>query len=147
MMTVEIITILLSIGAIAISVIAIVKSNNAAKTANDLTKGQVEMQIREMISSARRHYADMATKLPNEDATPVISKLIASALEDVRNAYDESCAKYIDGKVDKERFKKLYVTEIRNLVESESTKSEYIQPQSKYEATCKVYKEWNCLEN
>ena len=75
--------------------------------------------------------------------------LIAStkaALEDVLNAYDEACAKYIDKKVDTERFKKLYVTEIRNLVEDNNTKSYYVMPQSKFQATVKVYREWNNLE-
>ena len=60
--------------------------------------------------------------------------------------YDEACAKYIDKKVDITRFNKLYVTEIRNLVEDDNTKSYYIMPQSRFQATVKVYREWNNLE-
>ena len=134
----------LSVIAIIISIIAIVKSSIASKIANDLSKGQGEIQIRELISSSRRHFADIATHLPAKKS--IIKKLMASAHEDILNAYDEACAKYIDGKIDKKRFKKMYKDEIKNIVEAEETSDNYIEPQSKYQATLKVYNEWNNLE-
>lgn len=35
-------------------------------------------------------------------------------------AHDEACAKYLDRKLDETRFKKLFITEIRNLVEADN---------------------------
>ena len=65
--------------------------------------------------------------------------------EDVLNAYDEACAKYIDKKVDRERFKKMYMHEIRQLVESDDFAHKYNCIQSRYNATKRVYDEWNNL--
>ncbi|WP_434799330.1 hypothetical protein [Terrisporobacter vanillatitrophus] len=93
-----------------------------ANTANEMQKGQVEMQIRELISSARSRYQDKAVQADDE----LFQALIESAHEDVLNAYDETCAKYIDEKVDKKRFKKLYFDEIRQLVTDEANKQLYI---------------------
>ena len=35
-------------------------------------------------------------------------KMFDAAQEDLRNAYEEACSRYLDGKVDKERFKRSY---------------------------------------
>ena len=53
--------------------------------------------------------------------------------------------KYLDGKVDKVRFKKTYNREIRQLVEE--NQEDYKEVKNIYEATLKVYKEWNNKEN
>lgn len=132
--------------AIGISVLAFGFSLFSFFRSNALTKGQVEMQIREMISSAKWRYADLGIQLTNDTENVTLAASTTAALEDVLNAYDEACAKYIDNKVDKERFKKLYVTEIRNLVEDENTKQYYVMPQSRFQATVKVYRKWNNLE-
>jgi len=132
--------------AFLLSLIAFVKSNAAAKTANDLTKGQVEMQIREMITSAKTRCADLGIQLSGDLNNETIKLSIVAALEDVMNAYEEACGKYNDNKVDKERFKKSYMVEIRNIVEDENTSSKYQMPQSKFQATVKVYNEWNNIE-
>lgn len=139
--------------ALVVSIISLVKSNSTSKAANklteaanDLTKGQVEMQIREMITSAKARYADIAIQLSKDNDNETLISSMFAALEDVLNAYDEACSKYIDKKVDVSRFKKLYITEIRNLVEDDNTKSFYFMPQSRFQATVKVYREWNNLE-
>lgn len=131
---------------IGISVLALGFSLFSFFRSSSLTKGQVEMQIREMISSAKWRYADLGIQLAKDNQNTTLIASTTAALEDVLNAYDEACAKYIDNKVDKERFKKLYVTEIRNLVEDENTKSYYVMPQSRFQATVKVYRKWNNLE-
>ena len=131
---------------IGISVLALGFSLFSFFRSSSLTKGQVEMQIREMISSAKWRYADLGIQLAKDNQNTTLVASTTAALEDVLNAYDEACAKYIDNKVDKERFKKLYVTEIRNLVEDENTKSYYVMPQSRFHATVKVYRKWNNLE-
>ena len=40
----------------------------------------------------------------------ILKKAITAALEEVCNAYDEACMKYLDNKVDKKRFKKTYIS-------------------------------------
>lgn len=132
--------------AIIISILAFGFSLFSFFKSNSLTKGQVEMQIRDMISSAKWRYADLGIQLSKDNQNQTLIASTKAALEDVLNTYDEACAKYIDKKVDTERFKKLYVTEIRNLVEDNNTKSYYVMPQSKFQATVKVYREWNNLE-
>lgn len=122
-------------------------ANNLTKTANDMQMAQVEMQIRELISTARSRYEDMAFQLKDEENKELYKAMMNSALEGVLNAYDEACAKYLDGKVDKERFKKLYHDEIRQLVNDEAIQEKYREPQTKFHATVKVYTEWNNLEN
>lgn len=131
---------------IGISVLALGFSLFSFFRSSSLTKGQVEMQIREMISSAKWRYADLGIQLAKDNQNTTLVASTTAALEDVLNAYDEACAKYIDNKVDKERFKKLYVTEIRNLVEDENTKSYYVMPQSRFQAIVIVYRKWNNLE-
>ena len=127
----EIASIIIAALALLVSIASLVKSSAASKTANDLTKGQVEMQIRSMITVAKAHFSEMSNQLAANPDNPT---------------YDEACAKYLDGKVDKQRFKQLYVNEIRNWVDSEAVKDKYIMPQSRFHATVKVYDEWNNLE-
>ncbi len=132
--------------AIGISILAFLFSLFSFFKSNALNKGQVEMQIREMISSAKWRYSDLGIQFAKDNQNTILEKSIIAALEDVLNAYDEACAKYLDNKVDKERFKKLYINEIRNLVEDEATKQYYGMPQSKFKATLKVYNKWNNFE-
>ena len=146
-------TVLVSIIALCVSFKASQKGNDLACVANDLTKtandmhmAQVEMQIRELILSARSRYEDKAVQFKNDTDNEFSKAMIESALEGVLNAYDEACAKYLDEKVDKERFKKLYHDEIRQLVVDPIIKEKYVEPQTKFHATVKVYTELNNLE-
>ena len=146
--------VLVSVIALYVSFKASQKGNELASVANDLTKtpndmqmAQVEMQIRELILSARSRYEDKVVQFKNDEDIELCKSMLDSALEGVLNAYDEACAKYLDGKVDKERFKKLYHDEIRQLVDDATTKEKYIEPQTKFHATVKVYTEWNNLES
>lgn len=159
-MFMEVISIIISALALVVSIISFVKSNAAAKTANglnqtanhlaqtanDLTQGQVEMQIRSMITSAKSHFAEMSNQLAANEENETLKASVSAALEDVANAYDEACMKYLDGKVDKDRFKRAYINEIKNWVENDAVKDKYVMPQSKFHATVKVYNEWYNLE-
>lgn len=122
-------------------------ANDLTKTANDMQMAQVEMQIRELILSARSRYEDKVVQFKGVEDEELSKAMLDSALEGVLNAYDEACAKYLDGKVDKERFKKLYHNEIRQLVDDVAIKEKYREPQTKFHATVKVYTEWNNLES
>ena len=142
-----------SIVAVFVSIVSFILSHDAQKNgnriagaANEMLKGQVEMQIREMISSARRHYEEISFRASTDEDKEILKAIEESALENVLNAYDEACAKYIDYKVDRERFKKLYFEEIKQVVEDPSISDKYKEPQTKYHATNKVYTEWNNRE-
>lgn len=108
--------------------------------------GNIEIQIRTMISDAKYRHYDAMAKLSANKTDPTLQQLESAAGEDVLNAYDEACAKYNDKKVEKVRFKKMYLHEIRQLVESDEYKDRYASLQSRYGATKKVYDEWNNLE-
>ena len=124
---------IISIIAIVISLISLYQSNKSAN-------GQIEIDIRNMITSARNRYEDLV--LDNRD-NDIYILIVKSSLENLINVYDEACSKYLDNKVDKKRFKKLYYTEIKNLVENKETKPYYDTITSKFQDTIKVYKEWN----
>lgn len=68
-------------------------------------------------------------------------------MESYLNAYEDACGKYLDKKIDEVRFKKSYISEIKNICEKELYNA-FMQPEStsKYTAIWKVYKEWNNLE-
>ena len=123
-----------------------IAANDLTKTANEMQKGQVEMQIREMISTARSRYQDKVVQLSSHETNEIYGAVVESAHEDVLNAYDEACAKYLDCKVDRERFKKLYHDEIRQLLNEATNKDKYCESHTKFHATNKVYIEWNNLE-
>lgn len=150
----SLVAIAISIVAIIISFISATKGNKIAEAANQLVDtanlmqmGQVEMQIRELILNAQARFTDLSIQMNQAEDNSHFIQPLESALESVCNAYDEACAKYLDGKVDKVRFKQLYHNEIRQWVEDDATKDKYSAVQSKYPATVKVYKEWNVLES
>lgn len=117
-----------------------------SKLQSSLAAGQVEIAIRSMISNARNNYL-VAAKECSDEKHSLKDTILSAALEDWLNAYDEACAKYLDDKIDKDRFKKMYSVEIRQIVENETTKSYYNSVSTRYKATLKVYNEWNDLEN
>jgi hypothetical protein len=158
MTTYEIISIVISIFALAISIIAIIKSSSLSAQGNTLTMGQVELQINERISETKKRVGEIAMQivpiaskreLTDEDKVVLetYNKIFKSAVEDNLNAYEEACGKYRDdGKVDKERFKKMYKTQIRQLVENKDYE-EYFHPiTSRFKCILTVYEEWENLE-
>ena len=118
-----------------------------SKLQTDFDAGQLEIEIRNMISSARNNYLVAAKDIAQDNDDKLKKQILKAFLEDLLNSYDEACAKYIDGKIDKERFKKMYFDEIRQIVENSRTKQYYDAVSTRYKATVKVYKEWNDLEN
>lgn len=113
---------------------------------NKLVQGQIEMQIRERITNARIRYEDLTIRYKENLGDELVKGVYESTKEEFLNAYDEACQKYLDKKVDKERFKKSYFTEIQSMVENESFKQKYDTQSTPYKATLKVYKEWFDLE-
>lgn len=140
---------LISLLALALSVISLIISSRYSSKANKMAMGSEELQVRELIWSARNRVEDLSMKLFNDETkkdNEVFKQSFNSALEGVCNAYDEACSKYLDGKIDKSRFKKMYFNEIKNWVENDSVKDKYVEPQTRFHATVAVYNEWNNLE-
>ena len=141
----EIIAIVISVFGIVLSVISLIKSNKADK----ISQGQIELNIHQLISGTKKDVLDLTLMIteklsPNQnEMKDILNQALESALEQNFNAYEEACAKYLDKKVDKERFKKNYIVEIRRLVEQNPDKYNTTSP---YKATLKVYEEWNNLE-
>lgn len=158
MTTFEVISAIVSAIAIIISFVNVIfyrrltkEYNGLVKEQNKIAMGQAETSIRDLIMQARRHIGDVSAIVAGMDSKnakskKIIQDLFESAQEDLRNAYEEACSRYLDGKVDKERFKKMYHTEIRQLVEDKEQNKFYDNISSRYECTVKVYTEWCKLE-
>lgn len=151
---------ILSIAAMCISYKARSKANeiaarNTALVAENtrLSNGNMEIQVREMISQARRFLASaiqntiMSKIDPNiandKELQGIVENLLRDAQQDYLNAYEEACMKYIDNKVDKVRFRKTYAEEIRNIVRDDSYKKYFDEFSSTYYAIKQVYEKWN----
>ncbi len=145
----EIVAIVFSSIGLLISIISIVRANSAHKIA----QGQIELNIHQLLNQTKKDVMDVtiviAEKCSNDDQNMkgVLTQALNTANERNLNAYEEACAKYLDNKVDKERFKKNYHIEIRQLVEDDNNKNKFDATTSPYKAILKVYKEWNDLEN
>lgn len=113
---------------------------------NKLIQGQVEIQIRERITNARIRYEDLTIQYMKVFGDDLIKTVYESTKEEFLNSYDEACQKYLDKKVDKERFKKSYFVEIQSIVRNETFKKNYDTQSTPYKATVKVYGEWFNLE-
>lgn len=145
----EIVAVIFSSIGLLISIISIVRANSAHKIA----QGQIELNIHQLLNQTKKDVMDVtiviAEKCSNDDQNMkgVLTQALNTANERNLNAYEEACAKYLDNKVDKERFKKNYHIEIRQLVEDDNNKNKFDATTSPYKAILKVYKEWNDLEN
>ena len=141
----EVIAIFISAVGIVISIISLIKVHKADK----ISQGQIELNIHQLISGTKKDVLDLTLMVTEklssdqEKTKEILNQALESAKEQNLNAYEEACAKYLDNKVDKERFKKNYIIEIRQLVERNSDKYNTTSP---YKATLKVYNEWNNLE-
>ena len=81
----------------------------------------------------------LVAEKPNDGT---LCKAFEGTEEIYRNAYEDACDKYRQGKVNKEGFRRMYQIEIRRLVEEEPYKKYYEDNQSPYINTLNVYREW-----
>ena len=158
--TAEIIIPLISIG---ISIWAIIKAHITDSKTNKLSEentrlqnASVEIEIRGLINTAKKELEDKTAdllfytqkenkkKLTEDDEIhySIAKDRCQNAKQDYLNAFEEACMKYLDNKVDKERFRKTYFVELKNIVSADSFKS-YIDPTSSpYNAIKSVYEQW-----
>lgn len=150
--------------AIIVSIIAIyqsskanTKSDLASTTANKISAGQIELNISMLIKETENRVMDLAiamskyfkdTKLSKteEKELEFLKNAYNQAVESNLNAYEEACAKYLDEKTDKERFKRMYSIPIRRLLETKELEKYFPAHNSSYKCILKVYNEWFNLE-
>jgi len=135
-----------------------------AERSNNIAIGQTETSLREQIMNARNRMEDCGFKIQeflkgrkkpdlSDEELPHLDFLEStwrSSTESYLNAYEDACGKYLDDKTDKQRFKKAYINEIKNICDPKRTSYERLmhpESTSNYEAIWKVYKEWHRYEN
>lgn len=138
MTTNEKITIIISVLSLFFSLLSLTVSIKV----KNIYYGQTELSIRNTITSAKNI---VANTIQDTVQNPYRKQLVNYAIAEFINSYEEACSKYIDKKVDRKRFKKMYFHEIKNIVENNTFKS-YFQFGSKYNSIKKVYNEWFNLE-
>jgi hypothetical protein len=163
----EIVSAIIAIIGAVLSVISIVVSSRANNLSNRLSgyynslvernnqfvSGQTELQLSQTIEETKRHLMNVTFKISDlpasadEQVKNMLRSLMKSAMESNVNAYESACGLYLDNKIDTARFKKLYFSEIKRIIE-DKTHDDFFQPEgtSKYQAIWKVYREWNILE-
>lgn len=139
------------------------EARGSENRANDIAVGQAETALRAAISTTRQRIEDSALKIEEllngrvliqlnaaeKRRLELLDKSRSSIVEDHLNAYEDACGKYLDDKIDRERFKKSYVSEIGNICNHEiASYAKHMQPKSnsKYEAIWKVFDEWHRFE-
>jgi hypothetical protein len=157
----EVITLALSATSLGVSVIAILKSSSASSAANTiaaenlkLMHAQVEIDLRNQINESRRSVEEFYESNGDFLARAIgslteeeqrkrerLKSSAASLIEGYVSALDTACQKYIDGKIDKIRFKKGYQREVRQAVQDESHK-DFFRVGHGYHALIRVYDEW-----
>jgi hypothetical protein len=150
----------ISLGAMLFAKSSSIKANSIAQENLNLQHGMVELEISQSIENAKSRINEISIIMvpfvsrenlksitPEEIETlNLYRKNFRAATQTLMNNYDAACSKYIDGKVDKIRFKKTYKNEIRKLLENDDLK-EYFNPlTSSYKPVINVYSEWENLE-
>lgn len=156
----------MTVAALAISSLALIVSLFAyfERRANTkINMGRFEIEIRKTIEDSKNRISQylltMTPLLAKKDSQPpgllpwenkaieLYQKGVGSLEQSLLNAYDSACAHYLDGKVDKLRFKKNFHKEIRNLMDSDGMKKYFDRTTSAYQPIIKVYDEWHNSEN
>lgn len=130
---IEIIAIILSILSFIFSIISWIVTNK-------INKSELELEIMRMISESKDKFANI-----KDD---VKADIIDYFIEEELNAYDHACLFYIENKINKKSFKKLYKTEIINIVENRtfSEIAKFSDIDCKYYYLKKVYEEWTIVK-
>lgn len=153
----EIASLVVAAIAIVVSVVALHKSSTLSEKTLKLSHGMTELEVTNMITGTRRRVEDitilMLPLVTKENRSSAEDKqlegykrVLKAAMESNVNAYEAACAKFLDGKIDKVRFRKTYQTEIRKLVQDQNHKQFFDPVTSSYKAILKVYDEWENLE-
>ena len=118
------------------------KYNDLVRQQNKIASGNLEIQLRTSIRDTGKYLDSIAIQIENDPENVMLQKVYQGAVDDHLNAYEEACASYLKGEIDKDWFRNLYFAEIRQLVEEEPHRKTYSEAQTKYDCTMKVYNEW-----
>lgn len=147
----------LAIIALVISLVSFfISTASSAKTVK-LSQGINELEVKNMINATKQRVEDITLQMlplaskaqrTEEEKTQLegYRAVLNSAIENNVNAYEEACAKYVDKKIDRRRFRKTYNLEIRQLVTDVNHARLFDAVKSPYKAILKVYDEWENLE-
>lgn len=156
-----VLSLFVSFGAVYFAKASSKQANRIAQENLNLQHGMVELEISQSIEGAKSSINEISivmvpyiakeeenTLNPEEESVlKLYRKNFNAATQTLMNYYDSACSKYIDGKVDKVRFKKTYKNEIRKLLENKDLQ-EYFNPlTSSYKPILNVYDEWENLES
>lgn len=144
---------ILPIAAFVISIISL----GISKKSELLSKGEIEFHMATLIRDAQYRVSDKGIDLAKYRSTflkslendleyNVLMISFNQSVEIMLNAYEESCAKYLDKKVDSERFKRSYHKAIRDVVENQEFKENFNSHTTPYKCILKVYNKWYNLE-
>lgn len=153
-------SLVVSFGAVLFAKSSSTKANSIAQENLNLQHGMVELEISQSIENAKSKVNDISiimvplvskerlktTSSEDDETLELYRKNFNAAIQTLINYYDSACSKYIDGKVDKIRFKKSYKNEIRKLVENDDFKEYFNTLTSSYKPILNVYSEWEDLE-
>lgn len=154
---------IVSVGASILSFVSSKRSQAIAKGQAEVAMGQAESAIRANIRITRQSVRDLSVRIgevvsgkrPNQLTAEENRRLepltlaFREACEDNLNAYEDACGKYLDKKIDVERFKKSYIEEIRGVCQQKNPPiADFMLPEttSKFQAIWKVYREWHIHE-
>lgn len=142
---------------VSLSVIAVIVSAYTFFRSRAFASANVELYINERITNTKERVEEislqMAPLLSKKRRTgaekrqlEIIRRAFDAAIENNLNAYEEACAKYLDKKVDRKRFQKMYRVEVPQLVEKPELKDYFDAITSRYKAILKVYEMWENAE-
>lgn len=121
----------------------------------NLNMAQTELHIQELLVNARKLSLDillekykLSTQNANqtEEQKAMVESLVSHSLQEILNSYEVACSKYLDNKIDKDRFKKTYTKEITDLFGNKSPYESLLSKTNAFHALKKVNEEWNNLE-
>lgn len=154
----------IAVAALIVSIVALFLAWRAAKKGEtnsrenlNLQHALIENELRQAVELSNAKINDLAVLMTPYDVkvglgsasteeTKILEayhRSLNAAIQGMLNTYDGICAKYLDGKIDKIRFKATYNVEIRNLVEKKELKDYFDPTTSRYKTILNVYTEWN----
>ena len=111
-------------------------------------QGDSELKLYEIVAKAEKDAVDFNLKimLSSDDEIEALKDAHPAYIQYMLNSYDIGCQRYLDGKLDKERFKKTYRQRIAQLYGNQLYLPFLTSGTYKYSALDKVNKELNDQE-
>lgn len=150
---------IIALAALVTSFVSLLSSRRASK----LSEGEIECQLSILIRDGinkdmesrielERYIQECVNKgisktdMKKTDLFSALNANVETNEEILLNAYEEACAKYLDNKVHRERFRKNYHRQIAKLVELDIYDDKLTKPSSQYKCILRVYNQWYNLE-